>query len=912
MRLVEPDLVGDEVEAAHQLAAGRRQPAAEPARRAGALELEHVDAVLVEVHLGEALEAAAQQLDLRGRGALLRREHRGGVEERHPAVAGDDELDALEPAERVQRPQRGQPAVGGRRAAEADDHPAGAGVERLDDELAGAGGRRRDRIVRRPRPPTSSSPDARAISITAVRPSSRHARLDRVAERTGDRASRGWRRRARRACPRRRRPSAPRRSPSPSSNGRVADRLGDRRPRTRCRGACRERPPRAPRHAWPADGPPCRSVPVGPPMAPAPPDRPIVLVSNRGPVSFEREDDGALASKRGAGGLVSGIGPLARRGRRHLAGGRHVRRRPRGRQRRAWSRPTGSASRLLDLDPEAYRLAYDVVSNEVLWFAHHGLWDLSREPAFDATWADAWDAYRAVNHAFADAVAEAAPEGAVVLVQDYHLCLVAARLRDHAARPRAACTSTTRRSPRRCGSARCPTRPRRELHRGPGRPPGAAGSTASAGPTTSSRRPGAVAGVEPPTFVSPARLGPRRHPRRRPPRRSARRRSTRSTSVVQDRSVIGRVDRVELSKNLLRGFQAYGELLDAHPEHRERVVFVANAYAVARGRARRTRAYRERRRARGRARSTSGSATTDWQPIVLDVEDDFPRSVALLRRADVLLVNPIRDGLNLVASEGALGERARRGAGAVTGGGRVGAAGRGRAARRRPSTWPAPPPCSTRRSRCRPTSGADRAARLRAIAEARTPAHWLDDQLAAAALATAVRAERGAGSSAPLGTVDVAGAARRERARSETSGVRTATFTAAHARARRAGRARRTPGGRPRRRRCRPPPPARRSAPRPRCPCRRRPAGGARATSWRRAGAARSGGRVAPSRPASSSASGTRRKCSVSDRPLCSTSTPAGAIAASASAATSSTTGRQRVGLGVLAVAAPSTRASSP
>ena len=49
---------------------------------------------------------------------------------------------------------------------------------------------------------------------------------------------------------------------------------------------------------------------VGPPMAPAPPDRPIVLVSNRGPVSFERDDDGALASKRGAGGLVSGIGPL--------------------------------------------------------------------------------------------------------------------------------------------------------------------------------------------------------------------------------------------------------------------------------------------------------------------------------------------------------------------------------------------------------------------------------------------------------------------------------------------------------------------------------------------------------------------------------------------------------------------------
>ena len=44
----------------------------------------------------------------------------------------------------------------------------------------------------------------------------------------------------------------------------------------------------------------------------------------------------------------------------------------------------GFRVRLLDLDPEAFRLAYEVVSNEVLWFAHHGLWDLTREPAFDA------------------------------------------------------------------------------------------------------------------------------------------------------------------------------------------------------------------------------------------------------------------------------------------------------------------------------------------------------------------------------------------------------------------------------------------------------------------------------------------------------------------------------------------------
>jgi trehalose 6-phosphate synthase len=43
-----------------------------------------------------------------------------------------------------------------------------------------------------------------------------------------------------------------------------------------------------------------------------------------------------------------------------------------------------------------------------------------------------------------------------------------------------------------------------------------------------------------------------------------------------------------------------------------------------------------------------------WTPVVLDIEDDLPRSVAALRRYDVLLVNPVRDGLNLVAKEGPL------------------------------------------------------------------------------------------------------------------------------------------------------------------------------------------------------------------------------------------------------------------
>ncbi|MEO7428961.1 MAG: trehalose-6-phosphate synthase, partial [Acidimicrobiales bacterium] len=122
--------------------------------------------------------------------------------------------------------------------------------------------------------------------------------------------------------------------------------------------------------------------------------------------------------------------------------------------------------------------------------------------------------------------------------------------------------------------------------------------------------------------------------------------------LVRDRALIGRVDRVELSKNLLRGFLAYGDLLQRYPAHRGRVVFVAGAYPSRQG----VPGYAAYRDAieQAVAEINERFGTTDWTPVVLDVDDDFPRSVALLRRADVLLVNPIRDGLNLVASEGPL------------------------------------------------------------------------------------------------------------------------------------------------------------------------------------------------------------------------------------------------------------------
>ena len=117
-----------------------------------------------------------------------------------------------------------------------------------------------------------------------------------------------------------------------------------------------------------------------------------------------------------------------------------------------------------------------------------------------------------------------------------------------------------------------------------------------------------------------------------------------------DRRMILRVDRMELSKNLLRGFWAYEELLATEPAWRERVVFVALAYPSRQGLAEYLAYQNEVESTVARINERWGAP--GWAPIVLHVEDDYPRSLAALTRYDVLLVNPIRDGMNLVAKEG--------------------------------------------------------------------------------------------------------------------------------------------------------------------------------------------------------------------------------------------------------------------
>ena len=456
--------------------------------------------------------------------------------------------------------------------------------------------------------------------------------------------------------------------------------------------------------------------------------RPLVIVSNRGPLSFARQDDGSLAVRRGAGGLVTALGPaVAGTGATWVAAAISDADRQAATA-EAVAEAEGFRLRSLVVDLAEYRSYYDVIANGTLWFLHHGLADTARRPRFDRRWRAAWASFATVNRAFADVVAEEAPERAVVLVQDYQLPLVATSL--VAARPDLTVVHfnhTPFAGPD--AMAVLPDAAAQELMAGLA-DHHACGFHARRWAESFVASCDAVLGTgsAPPTFVAPAAADAPDI------RRVAASPACRAALValdarVGDRRLVARVDRIELSKNLLRGFHAFDDLLRTHPEWREQVVFGAFVYPSREGLPEYL-AYRQEVEGLV-SRINAEWATPTWTPILYDPSDDFPRSVAALRRFDVLLVNPVRDGLNLVAKEGALvNERdgvlaLSRESGAWDELGEV-------ALEVHPFDIAATADTLHQALSMSPAERKEHAAGLVALAERRTPADWLADQLAAA------------------------------------------------------------------------------------------------------------------------------------------------------------------------------------
>jgi len=374
----------------------------------------------------------------------------------------------------------------------------------------------------------------------------------------------------------------------------------------------------------------------------------VVVVSNRGPATFVEGADGKLEARHAAGGLApSLVHALAGSKALWIATAMSDGDRRAAREGVPAALAGGTQLRLVEIARETLDAAYRVIANGTLWFLYHGLFDRSRQPVFDAAWHEAWEGYRAFNSALADEVAREADEGATVVVNDYHLALVGmilARLRPDLK------TVHFHHTPF-CDPEELrvlPTAIARELLTSLSGF-GACGFHTERWADQLRRCARRLHGTTPEVFAAP--LGTDARSLREiaaSPDCLARR--SELLDSLDGRALIFRSDRVELSKNLLRGFLAYEELLATQPTWRGRVRFVARTYP-SREDVPEYVAYRHEVEMLV-DRVNERFATSDHVPIELYIADDFEASVAALSCYDVLLVNPIRDGMNLVAKEG--------------------------------------------------------------------------------------------------------------------------------------------------------------------------------------------------------------------------------------------------------------------
>ncbi|TMK69244.1 MAG: trehalose-6-phosphate synthase [Actinobacteria bacterium] len=384
--------------------------------------------------------------------------------------------------------------------------------------------------------------------------------------------------------------------------------------------------------------------------------RKLIVVSNRGPVSFSRNDGGERVAKRGGGGLVTALrGLLALHDVTWIASAISDEDRALAEDTLDESTRDGPPFRLRFVahEEQAYDWFYNVVSNPMLWFIQHHLWELAYAPVIDRSFHTAWDdGYAAVNAEFASAVLEELDRepDAAVFFHDYHLYLAPRLVREQ--RPDATLAHFVHIPwPQPDAWQVLPERMRVALHDGllandvigfhsdRWRRNFVHSARELLGEEADARTITAAISVDPTEFdelaSSPAVLA-----------------AEREIAARRPEKLIVRVDRTDPSKNIVRGFRAFELYLAAHPEMRRRVSMLAlldpsrqhiPEYAEYLGALQ-----REARRVNDRFQEDG------WTPIDLQIEDDFPRSVAAYKQFDVLLVNAIFDGMNLVAKEAPL------------------------------------------------------------------------------------------------------------------------------------------------------------------------------------------------------------------------------------------------------------------
>ncbi|MFL5958903.1 MAG: trehalose-6-phosphate synthase [Gaiellaceae bacterium] len=396
--------------------------------------------------------------------------------------------------------------------------------------------------------------------------------------------------------------------------------------------------------------------------------RKLLVVFNRAPVSYVRTEYGARAATRGGGGVVTALGGLlAHHDVTWVASAMTDEDRAVAAERGgAFVEETADGAayrlRLVPHEPAAYDRFYNLLANPTLWFLQHYLWGLGSAPDFGPALHEAWrDGYVPVNEALAAAAAEELERepDAAVLFHDYHLYLAPRLLRE--ARPDVVTSHFVHIPwPEPDYWHALPGDLRVAVHEGllandvvgfhTDRWRRAfllaaeqlLGAQVDARTGTVEHRGHRTRVVARPIGVDPAEFDRLREDPAVLEREAA-------LAGRRPEQLVLRVDRSDPSKNVVRGFHAFALLLERHPELHGRVGMVAllapsrqNIPEYAEYAAQVEAAAREVNARFGRE---------GWEPVELDVADDFLRSVAGYKQFDVLLANPVFDGLNLVAKE---------------------------------------------------------------------------------------------------------------------------------------------------------------------------------------------------------------------------------------------------------------------
>ena len=397
----------------------------------------------------------------------------------------------------------------------------------------------------------------------------------------------------------------------------------------------------------------------------------IIIASNRGPIENIEDQDGSILQQKGSGGLITGLSGAIKtvdatwiscpqtpqdvdfdEGYASLFGDDkdiHI--------------------KFIHVDPKTYDDYYNVISNPLIWFLQHSMWNVPSEPVIDHTTWQAWnDGYLAVNRRFADEITKRIKKmtgKTLVMLQDYQLYMAAKYIRE---------TSSAMTQPTLLHFIHIPW---------PGPeywyilPPTMRRAILESlcgvdllGFQTKDDGLNFIRTIEahlPQAYVSyeHMRVWYNNHATyiddfpisidvnsltAMADNETVLEHKQDLEETIGDRQLILRVDRIDPSKNIVRGFQAYQELLTLHPEYQEKVVFLAMLVPSRRG-------IEEYQDYLDKIMAISGQinadiGTKDWEPVRILVGEDYERALAAMQLYDVLLINAIADGMNLVAKEG--------------------------------------------------------------------------------------------------------------------------------------------------------------------------------------------------------------------------------------------------------------------